>query len=102
MTETTDILFRNVRVIDGSGKAPFAGEVRVAGNRIVAVGRRAGALAPGGAEIVDGGGATLMPGLVEAHAHPSFADTTSLEAVGEIPPEEHTLLTMKHVRLLLD
>lgn len=102
MTEPARVLFRNVRVIDGGGKAPFTGEVLVAGNRIEAVGRRAGALAAGGAEIVDGGGAALMPGLVEAHAHASFANTSTLEALGEIPPEEHTLLTMKHVRLLLD
>ncbi len=102
MTEPGRILFRNVRVIDGSGKAPFMGEVLVAGNRISAVGRKAGALRADGAEIVDGAGAAVMPGLVEAHAHASFANTSSLEALGEIPPEEHTLLTMKHVRLLLD
>ncbi|MGE0716654.1 MAG: amidohydrolase family protein [Alphaproteobacteria bacterium] len=102
MAEQSEILFRNVRIIDGGGKPPFAGEVRVRGNRIEAVGRRPGALAAEGAEVIDGGGATLMPGLVEAHAHPSFANTATLEAVGDIPPEEHTLLTMKHVRLLLD
>jgi imidazolonepropionase-like amidohydrolase len=39
---------------------------------------------------------------VESHAHPSFANTSTLEALGEIPPEEHTLLTMRHVKLLLD
>lgn len=102
MTEPARVLFRNVRVIDGAGKAPFAGEVLVTGNRIETVARRAGAVPAGGAEMVDGGGATLMPGLVEAHAHPSFANTSTLEALGEIPPEEHTLLAMRHVALLLD
>ena len=43
-----------------------------------------------------------MPGLVEAHAHPSFGNTSTLEALGEVPIEEHTLMTMKHVKLLLD
>ena len=43
-----------------------------------------------------------MPGLVEAHAHPSFTNTTSLEGMGTLPPEEHTLLTMRHAKLLLD
>jgi len=102
MSEQSDILFRNVRVIDASGEPPFAGEVHVAGNRIAAVGRAPGALVVEGAEVVDGDGATLMPGLVEAHAHPSFANTSDLETLGEIPPEEHTLLTMKHVKLFLD
>lgn len=97
------ILFRNVRVIDGIAKTPYPGEVLVEGNRIRAVGRKPGSVkASPSISVVDGGGATLMPGLVEAHAHPSFANTSTLEALGDIPPEEHVLLTMKHVRLLLD
>jgi imidazolonepropionase-like amidohydrolase len=95
-------LFRNVQIIDGTGAAPYPGDVLVEGNRIRRVAPPGAGPAPEGAEEIDGGGATLMPGLVEAHAHPSFGNTTSLEALGEIPPEEHTLLTMKHVRLLLD
>ncbi|TXL71897.1 amidohydrolase family protein [Vineibacter terrae] len=96
-------LFRNVQVIDGSGAEPFSADVLVAGNRIEAIGRQPGALrAAPDAVVVDGLGATLMPGLVEAHAHPSFANTPSMPALGDIPPEEHTLITMKFVRLLLD
>ncbi len=99
----TDTLFRNVQVIDGSGTAPFAGDVLVEGNRIKGISRTPGVLpTTAGAVVVDGDGATLMPGLVEAHAHPSFANTPSMPALGDIPPEEHTLITMKFVRLLLD
>jgi imidazolonepropionase-like amidohydrolase len=100
MTET---LFTNVQVIDGSGVAPFMADVLVAGNRVKSIGRQPGVLrATGDATVVDGGGATLMPGLVESHAHPSFANTPTIPALGDIPPEEHTLITMKFVRLLLD
>jgi len=99
----TDTVFRNVLVIDGSGAAPFTADVLVAGNRIKGIGRQPGTVrAAPDATVVDGGGATLMPGLVEAHAHPSFANTPSMPALGDIPPEEHTLITMKFVRLLLD
>jgi len=98
----SQVVFRNVRVIDGSGAAPFAGEVRVEGNRIREIGRDGRRLDLGGAEPIDGGGATLMPGLVEAHAHISFCNTASLEALGDLPPEEHTLATMKHAREMLD
>ena len=35
----TATLFTNVRIIDGSGEAPFAGEVLVKGNRIAGVAR---------------------------------------------------------------
>ncbi|HKU94457.1 MAG TPA: amidohydrolase family protein [Vineibacter sp.] len=99
----TDIVFRNVQVIDGSGAAPFMADVQVSGNRIKSIVRQPGALRPApDATVIDAGGATLMPGLVEAHAHPSFANTPSMPALGDIPPEEHTLITMKFVRLLLD
>lgn len=99
----TDTVFRNVQVIDGSGAAPFAADVLVTANRVKSIGRQPGTLrAVPDATVVDGGGATLMPGLVEAHAHPSFANTPSMPALGDIPPEEHTLITMKFVRLLLD
>jgi len=98
----TDTVFTNVSIVDGTGAAPYAGEVRVQGNRIKQVVAQGGQADRAGADLFDGGGATLMPGLVEAHAHISFCDTASLEALGEIPPEEHTLLSMKYARKMLD
>jgi imidazolonepropionase-like amidohydrolase len=95
-------LFTNVSIIDGSGNAPFVGDVRVAGNRIAAVARQPGSLPADGAEIVDGAGATLMPGLTDAHAHLSFTNAVDLAGLGEMPPEEQTLWTMKVAKLLLD
>jgi imidazolonepropionase-like amidohydrolase len=97
-----NVVFRNVRVIDGSGAAPFAGELRVEGNRIREIARDGRRLDAGSAEAVDGGGATLMPGLIEAHAHISFCNVAQLEALGDLPPEEHTLAAMKHARQMLD
>ena len=43
-----------------------------------------------------------MPGLIEAHGHISFCDTPTLEGLGDIPPEEHTLKTMKYAKVMLD
>jgi len=97
----TATLFTNVRIIDGSGSEPFAGSLLVQGNRIKTVAKD-GNIAADGAEVVDGGGATLMPGLIEPHAHISFCDTPDLESLGDIPPEEHTLLAMKYARKMLD
>lgn len=97
-----NIIFSNVQVIDGAGAPAFAAEVAIQGNRISEIARDGGAIARDDAQVIDGQGATLMPGLVESHAHPSFGNTSSLEALGDIPPEEHTLLTMKHVRMFLD
>jgi imidazolonepropionase-like amidohydrolase len=95
-------LFTNVTVLDGSGAEPFSGQVLVEGNRIKAVARAGEAVSADGAERIDGGGATLMPGLVESHCHISFANTSDLESLGAIPPEEHTLLAAKHAKLMLD
>lgn len=109
----------NARILDGTGRVPFAGEVLVEGNRIAAVspepsgsaaaraGERSGHLqdrAPrsrDGATVIDAAGATLMPGLIEAHAHLSFADVTSHELT-RLPPEEHMLITVRNARTMLD
>ena len=45
------VLFTNVKVLDGSGTAPFAGEVLVEGNRIRRVARGEALSAPG-AEVI--------------------------------------------------
>lgn len=95
-------LFSNVRIIDGSGAPLAPGEVLVDGNTIKSVARDGESLGREGAEVVDGGGRTLMPGLIEAHGHISFCDTPTLEGLGDIPPEEHTLETAKFAKKMLD
>jgi imidazolonepropionase-like amidohydrolase len=95
-------LFTNVTVLDCSGAESYAGQVLIEGNRIKAVARAGENLSSDGAERVDGGGATLMPGLVEAHCHISFANTADLESLGMLPPEEHTLLAARHAKVMLD
>jgi imidazolonepropionase-like amidohydrolase len=100
MMSTT--LFRNAMVLDGSGTDPYRGDVLVSGARIVEV-------APAGqlpreidAQAIDCNGATLMPGLIEPHAHLSFVDQATPDAFHALPVEEHLLLTLKHAKLYLD
>src|SRR5438477_12044643 len=97
------MLFSNARVFDGSGKAPFRGEVLVKGNRIAAVAAAPARLEASGAEVIDCGGATLMPGLVEAHAHLSWPSSVGriIDAM-ILPPEEHLLVTARNARVTLD
>ena len=96
------VLFKNVNVLDCTGAPPYAGQVMVEGNRIKAVAPQGSAIPAEGARVVDGGGATLMPGLIESHSHISFLDTPDLEGLGFVPPEEHILRTVKNAKKFID
>jgi imidazolonepropionase-like amidohydrolase len=100
-----DTLFTNVRIFDGGGETPFTGDVLVAGNRIARVvktafGQRTPAIA--GATVIDGAGAFLMPGMVEAHTHFSWNDQPTLDSIQRMPPEEHILWCAQVARKYLD
>jgi len=97
-------LIVNASVWDGSGEAAYSGELLIAEDgRIEAVARGGGRLAAKGApRIIDARGMTLMPGLVEGHAHLSFCGATRNTDLGDIPPEEHVLETMHNARTLLE
>lgn len=67
------VVFTNVRIFDGkSGQLTEGRRVVVSGKKILAIEPVAEA-APEGAEIIDGGGRTLMPGLIDAHWHSMMA-----------------------------
>jgi hypothetical protein len=97
----TGTLIANTMILDGSGAAPFPGDVLVEGQRIVAV-QGGGGLPRGSARVIDGAGATLMPGLIEPHGHVSYPDAARNSDFTRLPPEEHVLVTMRNARTLLD
>ncbi len=97
------IVFSNLRIFDGSGEALYPGEVRVADERIEQVSRGGERVRRENADVLDCRGMTLMPGLVEAHAHLSWP--SSVERVVNtmrLPAEEHLLVTAHNARVLLD
>src|SRR5438445_11483182 len=94
-------LITNARILDGTGREPFVGAVRVEGNRITQVTPGAAAPAPDGATVLNGAGATLMPGLIESHAHIGLADLGSLDLT-RLRVEEHMLITVRNARTMLD
>jgi imidazolonepropionase-like amidohydrolase len=64
-------LFKNVNIFNGTdAKLAMGQDVLVEGNLIKKVGK--GLKAGKGATVIQGGGRTLMPGLIEAHAHLSL------------------------------
>ncbi|MEM8922743.1 MAG: D-aminoacylase [Actinomycetota bacterium] len=64
---TADIVFRNVRIIDGTGAPSVEGDVAVTGDRISAVGD---AVETGDDTFdIEGDGRCLSPGFVDVHTH---------------------------------
>jgi imidazolonepropionase-like amidohydrolase len=74
-------LFQNVRIFDGKSSALSAvASVLVRGNSIERI--STSPIAPGaGTLVIDGGGRTLMPGLIDAHWHAMLIRTTPGNAV---------------------
>lgn len=99
----SDIVFSNVRVLDGTGEPPYAAEVTVSGNRIKTINRGGGfgtSFATG--QRIDGRGMTLMPGLIDAHLHLSWNNASGIDAIQMMPLEEHVLSTVEMAKVVLD
>lgn len=56
----------NITIVDGTGAPPRKGAVRIADNRIVAVGE---VLPEKNEVVIDGGGKVLAPGFIDTHSH---------------------------------
>jgi imidazolonepropionase-like amidohydrolase len=78
---STATLFQNVRVFDGTSEtlSPPA-NVLVQGNVIAQIATDAIA-ADAGTQVIDGGGRTLMPGLIDMHWHAMLIRPTPAEAI---------------------
>jgi len=112
-------LIKNARVLDCTGQAPYRADVTVRENRIEDISSSIGgsyssassAYGSSGSTsngyssastVIDANGMTLMPGLIESHSHFSYPDLERIEQVGEIPPEEHMMLTYKNTQTMID
>ena len=65
----------NGTLLDGTGAAPIRNAVLlIRQGRIVAVGERARVNVPSDAKIIDVQGATILPGLINAHVHQGYSE----------------------------
>ncbi len=72
------VVFKNARVIDGLSDQPRAGmSLLVTGDRIRQVSQGEIA-APPDAQVIDVGGKTILPGLIDTHVHSTLMDRESL------------------------
>jgi len=84
------LLVRAVRLIDGVAATPQLGvDVLIDGSSIGAVEPHDPERSLGDLTVVDGAGRTLLPGLVDAHAHYTFDPTEgSLQVIGKRTDDE--------------
>ncbi|WP_222271822.1 metal-dependent hydrolase family protein [Modestobacter marinus] len=67
---TSSFLLRNVTLVDGTGAEPVPGQaVVVEGRRIAWIGPDGEAPSTAAEAVVDGGGRTVLPGLINCHVH---------------------------------
>ncbi|CAM5424631.1 N-acyl-D-amino-acid deacylase family protein [Streptomyces abikoensis] len=102
-----DTVFRDVRVIDGTGGPSYRADVALAGGRIAAVARE-GEPRPAARRTVEAQGLALSPGFIDMHAHSDLAllrdpahtakaaQGVTLEVIGQdglsyAPVDDHTL-----------
>jgi imidazolonepropionase-like amidohydrolase len=98
------IWLKNARVVDGTGAPARDGSVLVEGETIVHAGRLSAADAPSGpdTQVVDLGGRTVIPGLVEAHIHLSYNNVKVIADLDlNCPPEYSTLVSARNAELAL-
>ncbi len=98
-------LITNGRLVDGNGGPPLAdAALLIRDGRIAYAGPAAGAPpVPPQTQRMDAGGGTIMPGLVEAHFHPTYFNVAALEDLDiKYPVEYVTLLAAANATLALE
>ena len=61
-----DLLIRNGRIVDGTGRAAYESDLAIDGGRITAIGRT---LNDKARQVIDANGAIVTPGFVDIHTH---------------------------------
>jgi len=60
-----DVLIKNARIIDGAGTPWYFGDIAIAGQEIVGIGRLSG----NAIRVIDAMGKVVSPGFIDAHSH---------------------------------
>ncbi len=100
-------VLRAARLIDGAGDGLSGGAVVVIdGNKISAIGDERRTRVPSGAEVIDYGDATLMPGLIDCHMHTGAENVMIFKnyrtATFEVSPQFHMFAALLNAQMCLE
>src|SRR5262245_35470557 len=103
-TATGTTVIATGQLIDGTGAAPVPdAAVVIRDGRIAYAGPAANAPAPPDAKRLYARGGSILPGLVEAHFHPTYFNVATLEDLDiKYPVEYVTLLAAVNAKLALE
>ena len=62
---TYDIVIRGDRIVDGTGRIAFSGDVAITDGKVAAIGK----VGEKGKREIDADGLTVTPGFVDIHTH---------------------------------
>src|SRR5262249_44535877 len=90
-TDTGTSIIVNGRLVDGTGRPPIADAALVIENGRIAYAASVAQAppAPAGSQRIDARGGTIMPGLIEAHYHPTYFNVAALEDLDIKYPVEY-------------
>lgn len=95
------VAIRAGRLIDGKGGAPVANAViLIEGDRITAVGP--GLAIPRDARVIDLGGATVLPGLIDCHTHVTSQPSNYYEDLFRKSPIDEAITAHVYAKRTLD
>ncbi len=104
MSETRVI--EAARLIDGTGEVIPDPRVVVRDGRVERVGAADSVAAPPGAHVIDAGGCTLMPGLIDTHVHLGALNCTSFGTARiarfEITPQLQSFYALFHAQICFE
>ena len=88
------VVIRNVSLIDGTGAAPVPGSALISdGKRITWIGPEAQLPEGAAGKAIDGGGGTIMPGMINCHVH--LANDGSPDLFGQAKRDSATIAALR-------
>src|SRR5262249_27057149 len=101
---TGSTIITNGTLIDGTGRPAIRNASLVMSKgKITHIIQGPMSVPPPGVDIIDARGGTIMPGLVEAHFHPTYFNVAALEDLDiKYPVEYVTLLAAANAKLALE